>query len=473
MTLADCKELPSLQSKLLTAYRPIDLFSWKARPERAALRLHGVELANAELREQLTQSNAPAELVCEPSKDQLIVSARIGGATPATIHLATFTATDEAVQFQWHEPSGDSLSISACQRWVRACVLELHSATGSTWAALRSPAKQPALHLISGAVSMRPPFRLPALSPQRRFDLRLRRGMLHLHNDRTFPIEADADDPRRPALVRGLGEEFGLGAVRLALERDASEHDVWNFKLQTEDSAEMLEVRKQRDELQTELRRLEEPLARFQDRDASINDKREAASKLESLLAGDAGDAPKKADDEKPSLKPAEAHARERRIVAEAERRRRSLQRLRDELKRKLDERQLGATDLMLLADSVSAVLYREVEDDLRVDSVIIGEPGPEPAPSRGPSGTSTRNSNRNEVRAASLPGMPAPRRIDRVELCRSAGTDRPGRVGEAGAGFWPPAGNWRAIRKRRLPPSSRCCVRWSARTCLPRSAAS
>ena len=252
MTLADCKELPSLQSKLSTAYRPIDLFSWKARPERAALRLHGVELANAELREQLTQSNAPAELVCEPSKDQLIVSARIGGATPATIHLATFTATDEAVQFQWHEPSGDSLSISACQRWVRACVLELHSATGSTWAALRSPAKQPALHLISGADPCGPHSGCPR-SRRSAFDLRLRRGMLHLHNDRTFPIEADADDPRRPALVRGLGEEFGLGAVRLALERDASEHDVWNFKLQTEDSAEMLEVRKQRDELQTEL----------------------------------------------------------------------------------------------------------------------------------------------------------------------------------------------------------------------------
>lgn len=381
LTMADCKELPSLQSKLLTAYRPIDLISWKARPEGASLRLHGVELANAELKEQLTPPNAPAELVCEMSKDQLVVSAQIGGATPATIALATFTAADDAVQFQWHEPSEDSVSIAACQRWVRACVLEVHSAKGSTWAALRSPAKQPALHLISGAVSMRPPFRLPALAPLRRFNLQLRRGVLHLHDDRTFPIEADADDPRRPALVRGLGEEFGLGAVRLALERDASEHDVWIFKLQTEDSAEMLEVRKQRDELLTELRRLEEPLARFQARDASVNDKREAASKLESLLAGDSGDVPKKAEEEKPPLKPAEAHARERRIVAEAERRRRSLQRLRDELKRKLDERQLGATDLMLLADSISAVLYREVADNLRVDSIILGEPGPEPRP--------------------------------------------------------------------------------------------
>lgn len=381
LTLADCKDLPSLESNLLTAYRPVDLISWDARQDRAVLRLHGVDSANFEMQDQLTQLGARVELLCETPKDQLAVSARIGGDNPATIPLATFTATDEALRFQWHEPARASAPISACQKWLRACVLEIQAATDSTWAALRSPIKLASLHMRSGSVSMRPSLRSQAVVPEHAFDLRFRRGVLHLHDDRRYPIEADADDDRRPALIRGLGEEFGFGAVRLALDRDAAERDVWNFKLVTEDSAETLELRKRRDDLLTELRRLEGPLVQLKARDATMSDRREAASKLESLLAGDSDDAAKKPESDKEPLTATETHKRERRIADEADRRRRSLQRQGDELKRKLDERQLGRTDLMLLADSLSAVLYRRVDENIRVDSVIIGEPGPEPTP--------------------------------------------------------------------------------------------
>jgi hypothetical protein len=378
--MAENTQLPSFETNQLATYQPHSLLKWDAPPANIKLALHGVEFATAEIARRASHVKERAEITSNWADNQLKVAMRISGQAQTT-PLAAFSVTDKALSFQWRQ-TARSVAVTACQTWLRACVLEIQSDAGSRYVALSDAIRVAPLELSGGAA------RIPARGwkfdlPVRALDFRLGAGTLRLHDDRRFDIVPDATTGQ-PALIAGLGEEFSFAAVRLAFEHDPDQEDGWTMRLLTEEKPEVLEFRKEENQLQSQISQLNGPLGRFRDRESTGDRKREAIRELERILgpdepparSGDQSPTSNKPGTDKTKRVPADEHLRERRTADKAEQRRNVLQRKLEDLSKQIKQQQGRNDELLSKGGAVSAVLYRLVEEKILVDCVILGDGG-------------------------------------------------------------------------------------------------
>jgi hypothetical protein len=368
------------------AAKTVELIRWSEPPTQSKLRLHGLDFANQRLKEQGTSPEAYPQLeLQEGDEGEWNVVVQTGGSAPSgpSEDLATFSQTAKALTFRWH--GSDRLAQrAAAQDGLKTCVLEFERDAEQGFFLLAPPVKLSEAHFTNGIAEIRP--KSPAGLPPRWFDeveLRLAFCTVRFNDDGELTLIA-GDRPADRVAADALAKWAGVGEIRVDLKRSDQKEAFWDLTLKIGLPGDLVEQRQRRAQEQSDLTILNAELAAHGKRDppSSPERKLEAIQKLAGLLQAEApveaaveeGDAEgqTRARDnyDKAVAEQVLEPARQRQTELRSKSRRAA-----EALKEAEAKFKLNAGTLRSRAASISAVLYRLVDDKLQADCVTIGDP--------------------------------------------------------------------------------------------------
>ncbi|HVW38281.1 MAG TPA: hypothetical protein VHB99_13290 [Pirellulales bacterium] len=368
------------------ASTPVQLFPWNAPPEKLKLDLHGLEFANERLRNQaLNKSEFPQMTMVarEPGMWTVAVEMQLAEQPGRTRDLAAISSEPSGLEFRWSD-SEMSPDMTAARAWLRTCVFELEIEGVQTYLALALPAKLDSPHLINGETLFTPQ-EIAGLSA-RLFDgvnLGLSSCTVNFGMRRLTLIAGER--PANAAAAAEWASASGVGGVQVRLKRDEKKRESWRLWLEIDPPASLLDLREAHARQQGEYDSLKAELAAYSKEGATANRKLDAVRSLADLLDvkfPEPSEAGANAEDQANARLDFE-DALEKLILTPARKRRDKLQTDLRQLRQALSTADAQFTrkagDLRARADSISAVLTRNVDDGLDVVCVVLGDPEPIP----------------------------------------------------------------------------------------------
>ena len=382
-------DLPRINRQQPAPSKPLEVFQWSEAPKQLELTLHGLQSANERLKQgSPNQRVHPRLTLAAHAAGHWLVAVETGAdeqVGPGK-DLATFTATQSALEFRWSDAdlSPETTAARAC---LRTCVLELNRDGVQDFRLLSAPAKLPGPHFINGEASFTP--QQPDGLPPGLWDgieLKLASCSLDFSGDRLTLIAGNR--PADPFFGAGFASAARIGGVRVALHRDEKKRESWRLSLAIDPPADLLEQQQDRAEQQSEYDSINAELAAWSKPEATPERKLEAIRTLASLLDLEPPKPTpgKKSNGAQAPLSREFSQAAETQIMKPARDRRTKLQAQLRQQRQALNtaeaefNRRTG--DMRSRVESVSAILTRSIDERLDAVCIMLGDPEPiaEPA---------------------------------------------------------------------------------------------
>lgn len=377
-------ELPRASRPQSTASMPVELFAWSAAPKHLKLALHGLESANASLKKNSANQREYPQLTMsarEPDKWTVAVVTLTSDQSGPTKDLAIFASLPSGLEFRWAD-TNLSPQMTAARGWLRTCILEQERDGVREFLALASPAKLDEIHFVNGIASFSP--KEGAELPEKflsEIELRLTSCTVKIDENRLTLVEGIR--PSNEIVADAFTSETGVGSVHVALNRNEKQQGTWRLTLEIDPPAVLLEQRRNLNSQQGDLGAIRQHLAAYNKKGATAGQKRTAVKTLAELLnmTPSADEVAPEDAGGKESNSDMKLQTSDEEIVKAGKTRERELtvkvKSMSEALSAAEQRFKLNAQGLRARADSISAVLTRNVDEGIDVVCVVVGDPEP------------------------------------------------------------------------------------------------
>lgn len=386
-------EVPLDNIPLLTsgkvAYESIYVRKWNPAPKEPSLILLGLDFINRQL-------DGPGKITARNTDDGLDV-ALVRAADSPPVLLATLQATEQGLVFRWAKLAEDEHPARNCQEYLRRCVVKIESAEPTLYVALSQPSRVDPLSLTSASGKLDGhTLKLAAFLPLADDELFLGPGRIVLDDNRSL-VFGQPPDAGPPYLIENLPQEFLIKTAQVSWTRENGRAPVWLVTVGLPDDPELVKKKALLDkgrQLSSRIGQLtskvkspsESAMRKFKPKPRADFNARVA--ELARLLAYPSPPTLGASPDERTMTSYLQQFER---LTRAAMQKKNDLAKQISDLSKQVDsqERQRAARTPMLRAhaSSVSAVVYRRVDDDVQAMYLILGNPQPpelDDAPTRG-----------------------------------------------------------------------------------------
>ncbi|HEX7448454.1 MAG TPA: hypothetical protein VF306_12955, partial [Pirellulales bacterium] len=360
------------------AYDTLLIWPWDTAPEKPKLILRGLEFVNRHL-------IGPGKIVATETSDGLDAALVRGEATP--VPLATLRVTAKGLSFQWAKLGENTHPARECQGFLRRCVVKVESAGPPLYIALSKPSQLDPLPLSNAAGKLDAhALKQAAFPPLPDDELLLGPGRIVLDDGQSLLFGVRPTETA-PYIIADPPREFQLDAVQVSWNHD-EQASTWRVRVGVPDSPELAEenalLKKDR-RLLSEIKKLlsvrrpspsamrsfkTKPREEFNARMAELADLIQHPSAP--VLAAQPDDGAMSAYQQKLNQLIEAAGQAKDKLSKQITDRARHVE---------AQQRQLDRRMIMLRphASSISAVIYREVDEGLQAPYVLLGDPAPPP----------------------------------------------------------------------------------------------
>jgi hypothetical protein len=388
-------DLPAFRPSAPDLIKPFEVMTWSEPPKQTKLILHGLDSANQRLQDKSASPKSSPRLTLE-ADDTGAWTIGVQLHSPrqqaeAVKDLARLSQTAGSLAFQWLD-ADRSPETAAARAWLRTCVLEFERDGSKEFLLLCPPVKLAEKHFINGVAEFRSDefkAKAPAELPAQYFngiDFRLAYCTVQLTDDQQLML-IEGIQPADPVAADVLTSRAGIGGVRVILQRSDKNTETWQISLEIDAPTSLLDLRRRQDGQEDELAALRTQLAAHGKSGATLDQKQAAVRALADILkivapmnaSADEDDATARDRSRKDF-----DNAVEKQVLDPARRRHdelgKSLPRSKVDLKQAEADFNRRAAEFRAHAASVSAVLYRVVDDKILADCLILGDPGEPPS---------------------------------------------------------------------------------------------
>lgn len=385
---APAASIPLLTSGKLT-YESMYVRKWNPSPKDPSLILLGLDFINRQL-------DGPGKITARNTDDGLDV-ALVRAADSPPVSLATLQATEQGLVFRWAKLAEDAHPVRNCQEYLRRCVVKIESADPTLYVALSQPSQVEPLQLTSASGKLEGhTLKLAAFPPLADDELFLGPGRIVLEGNRSL-VFGQPPDTGPPYLIEDLPETFQIKTAQVNWTRESDHAPVWLVSVGLPDDPELVKKKALLDkarQLSSRIGRLtskvkspsESAMRKFKPKPRADFNARVA--ELARLVAFPSAPTLAASPDETAMAGYLQQF---KRLIEAATLKKGELAKQIADLTKQVDiqDRQRAGRTPMLRAhaSSLSAVVYRRVDDEVQAKYLILGNPEPpelDDAPTRG-----------------------------------------------------------------------------------------
>ncbi|HJT36662.1 MAG TPA: hypothetical protein VJ783_31860 [Pirellulales bacterium] len=366
--------------KVKATYEPIYVHQWNPGPKDPSLILLGLDFVNRQL-------DGPGKVTARNTADRLEV-ALIRSADAPPLSLATLQATDKGVVFRWSKlAEEDEHPARNCQDFLRRCVVKIESAEPTLYIALSQPSRVGPLSLTAAAGKLDgPTLKLAAFPPLADDELFLGPGRIVLEDNRSL-VFGQPPDARPPYLIENLPQEFLIETAQVSWIRESDHAPSWLVTVGLPDDPELVKKKALLDKARQLSSRIGQLTSKVKSPSESAMRKfkpklradfNARVAELARLVAFPSAPTLAASPDETAMASYLQQF---KRLIEAATLKKGELANQISELSKQVDiqDRQRAGRTPMLRAhaSSLSAVVYRRVDDDVQAMYLILGNPQP------------------------------------------------------------------------------------------------